>query len=201
MERRHAPTLALCMLWLAAGIYYGAQSLMPSEGDEAETEVPLGPGDPPGLPVFRRVSADLFRGAQPSLTGFRTLKRMGVKTVVNLRHYHSDRYMLEKVPGLDYVHIDVKAWSLYPGHVAHFLAIATDRTRTPVFIHCNDGVGRTGVMCALYRIIVCGWSKDEARAEMLDIGVPDMPKAARKLRQRFEEMDPGQVRRLMSQYR
>jgi protein-tyrosine phosphatase len=35
-----------------------------------------------------------------------------------------------------------------------------------VFVHCHRGIDRTGMMCAVYRMVVCGWSKEEALDEM-----------------------------------
>ncbi|HPD16737.1 MAG TPA: tyrosine-protein phosphatase [Planctomycetota bacterium] len=194
-DRRRLPTLALLLLWVAAGIYLGARSLEPDEEDAMETEVPLRPGDPDGVPNFRRVTPELLRGAQPSTTGFRMLRAMGVKTIINLRHYHSDRYMLEKIPGLDYVPINIKGWSLYNGHVARFLAVVSDPGRTPVFLHCNDGIGRTGVLCAMYRILVCGWSKEDALRELREVGEIDA-RVMQKLLEHMDQLDVDAIRRL-----
>ncbi|HEX7917405.1 hypothetical protein [Rudaea sp.] len=39
-----------------------------------------------------------------------------------------------------------------------------------MLIHCWHGADRTGVVCAAYRMVVQGWSKADARAEMFDGG-------------------------------
>ncbi len=202
MTRRRIPTVVLAMLWLAALIYLGPALLAPDWDEEADVEVPQRPGDPEGVPNFRRVTDRLYRGAQPSEAGFRYLRSIGVKTIVNLRHYHSDRSSLERVGGLDYEPLDIKAWSVYIGHAARFLRIATNRTRTPVFIHCNDGIGRTGVLCAMYRVVVCGWSKDDAVREFNEIAEtdprkdePEQMKIIQKLLDRLNDMDVEAVRR------
>jgi protein tyrosine phosphatase (PTP) superfamily phosphohydrolase (DUF442 family) len=119
----------------------------------------------PGLPNFYKISDDLYRGGQPAAAGFAELKKMGIKTVVNLRARHSDPG--EKVDtGLDVVHIEVEPWNLDETDVVQFLRIVTNKTRTPVFVHCQHGADRTGTMSAAYRIVVQGWSKDEAIREM-----------------------------------
>jgi len=33
-------------------------------------------------------------------------------------------------------------------------------------VHCERGADRTGMMCAMYRVVVCGWTKEAAIAEM-----------------------------------
>jgi len=123
----------------------------------------------PGLPNFYRVSDGLYRGAQPNREGFRELKALGIKTVVNLRSYHSDRANAEAA-GLGYEHIFMKAWHPEDDEVVRFLRIVGDRSKAPVFVHCQHGADRTGVMIAIYRVAIQGWSKDEAIAEMTGPG-------------------------------
>ena len=44
----------------------------------------------PGLTNFYEVTTNLYRGAQPTAQGMAELKTMGIKTVLNLRSFHSD---------------------------------------------------------------------------------------------------------------
>jgi len=122
-----------------------------------------------GLPNFYRVSDVLYRGAQPTEDGFRRLKEMNIKTVISLRSFNSDRNLLGDTD-LDYEHLYVKAWHPEDKEVVRFLQIVTDTNRTPVFVHCQHGADRTGTMCAIYRIVVCGWTKDQAIKEMTEGG-------------------------------
>ncbi|MFH0965144.1 MAG: tyrosine-protein phosphatase [Planctomycetota bacterium] len=119
----------------------------------------------PGLTNFHQVTADLYRGAQPTAEGMRQLEKLGVKTVVNLRTGHSDR---EDLVGsmLDYEEIPIEPWKIEEEEVARFLRVVSDPARMPVFVHCRRGADRTGLACAVYRIAVCGWSKEEAIREM-----------------------------------
>lgn len=119
-----------------------------------------------GVPNLHKVSETLYRSAQPSAEGMRNLKAMGIKTIVNLRSFHSDRNEIGDT-GLAYEHIYMKAWHPEEKEVVRFLQIVTDPKRTPVLVHCQHGADRTGTMCALYRIAVQGWSKDEALQEMM----------------------------------
>ncbi len=118
-----------------------------------------------GVPNCHKVSDDLYRGAQPSEEGMRQLEKFGIKTVVNLREFHSDRDEL-KDANLGSEHISVKPWHPEDEDVVRFLKIVTDKNRTPVFVHCQHGSDRTGTMCAIYRIAVQGWSKDDSIEEM-----------------------------------
>ena len=122
-----------------------------------------------GLPNLHRVTEDLYRGAQPTAEGFRELKAMGIRTVVNLRSFHSDRDELGDLD-LGYEHITMKAWHAEDKEAVRFLKIVTDKEKLPVFVHCQHGADRTGTVCAIYRVAVCGWSKEEAVREMTEGG-------------------------------
>jgi protein tyrosine phosphatase (PTP) superfamily phosphohydrolase (DUF442 family) len=121
----------------------------------------------PGIDNFFRVSNDLYRGEQPTAEGMAELKKLGVKTVVNLRLSASDRDEIGET-GLAYEHIYFNPLNPEEKEVVRFLQIVADPARTPVFVHCRHGSDRTGTMCALYRIALGGWSKDEALREMTD---------------------------------
>jgi protein tyrosine phosphatase (PTP) superfamily phosphohydrolase (DUF442 family) len=119
----------------------------------------------PGVENLHKVSEELYRGAQPSSEGMQQLKELGIKTIVNLRLFHSDRGEIGDT-GLSYEHIYMKTWHAEEKEVVRFLNIVTDPNRMPAFVHCQRGADRTGTMCAIYRVAEQGWSKDEAIEEM-----------------------------------
>jgi len=125
------------------------------------------PIEKPGLPNLHEVSDRLYRGAQPTAEGMEQLKAMGVRTVISLRKFHSDRDEIGDT-GLAYEHIYFNPLHPEDKEVVRFLQIVTDERRTPAFVHCQHGADRTGTMCALYRIVVQGWSRGEAIREMTD---------------------------------
>jgi len=121
----------------------------------------------PGLENLYRVTEDLYRGAQPGPEGMKRLEAMGIRTVVNLRQLHSDKGELAgtKLRG---VHIHVNPFDPEEQELVRFLQVMQDPNRVPVFVHCQRGIDRTGMMCAVYRMVVCGWSRDEAIGEMMN---------------------------------
>jgi protein tyrosine phosphatase (PTP) superfamily phosphohydrolase (DUF442 family) len=123
----------------------------------------------PGLPNLHKVSDDLYRGAQPTAEGFRELKKLGIKTVVNLCSNHSDLDDMDDL-GLGYVSIPMHAWHPEQEDVVQFLKVVADPTKTPVFVHCQHGADRTGGICAAYRVAVQGWKVEDAIKEMIDGG-------------------------------
>jgi len=122
-----------------------------------------------GVPNLHRVSGDLYRSAQPSAQGMKNLKIMGIRTIVNLRTFHSDR---DEIGGIDlgYERITMKTWHIDRKEAVRFLQLVTDPDRAPVLVHCQHGADRTGAMCALYRVAVQGWTREEAIREMTDGG-------------------------------
>lgn len=125
-----------------------------------------------GVCNLHKVSDDLYRSAQPTAEGIRnlSLKENGIKTVVELRSFHSDLKCDIANTGLNYEHIRMKAWHPEEEDIIKFLRIVTDKQRTPVLVHCQHGADRTGTMCAVYRVAVQNWKKDEAIQEMTEGG-------------------------------
>jgi protein tyrosine/serine phosphatase len=121
----------------------------------------------PGCPNLHKVSGDLYRGAQPTARGMKELKKLGIKTIVNLRSFNSDRSEMKKA-GVNFnrEHIWMKAWHAEDKEIVRFLKIVNDPAKRPVFVHCQHGADRTGTMCAVYRVAIQGWSKPEALREM-----------------------------------
>jgi protein tyrosine phosphatase (PTP) superfamily phosphohydrolase (DUF442 family) len=122
-----------------------------------------------GVPNLHKVSESLYRSAQPSAEGMKNLKAMGIETIVNLRSFHSDRDEIGDT-GSAYEHIYMKAWHPEEEETVRFLRIVTNPKRSPVLVHCQHGADRTGTLCALYRVVVQGWSKEEALKEMAQGG-------------------------------
>ena len=141
-----------------------------------------------GLKNFRKVSKVLYRSAQPDKQGMKNLKAMGVKTIINLRSFHSDRDEIGDT-GLAYEHMYTKTWHIEEKEIIRFLQIVTDPDRTPALVHCMQGVDRTGTMCAVYRIVIEGWSKKEAIAEMKAIGHNTIWKNLPKLLEKLDVED------------
>lgn len=161
---------------ICAAVYlvqtYGQEMLSLLVSNERDTEAALLTErewaqrlEVPGVENLHKVSDELYRGAQPSSEGMQQLKELGIKTIVNLRSFHSDREEIGDT-GLSYEHIYMKTWHAEDKELVRFLKIVTDPNRTPAFVHCQRGADRTGTMCAIYRIAVQGWSKEEAIKEM-----------------------------------
>ena len=122
-----------------------------------------------GVPNLHKITTNLYRSAQPTAEGFQNLQKMGIKTVINLRSFNSDRDEIGNT-GLLREHIFMKAWHPERKEVVKFLQLVTDEKRYPILFHCQHGADRTGIMCAIYRIAVQGWNREDAIQEMKEGG-------------------------------
>jgi protein tyrosine/serine phosphatase len=125
---------------------------------------------PEGVKNFAPVTEMLYRGAQPSSTGFSALHHMGVGIVVNFRNEaqetSAEQREVESL-GMKYVGIP---WSgrdnPSDAQVVQFLDLVRANPQTKIFVHCQRGADRTGTMVAAYRIAVQHQAVKDAVAEM-----------------------------------
>jgi len=73
------------------------------------------------------------------------------------------------------------------------LSAMTDPANQPVFVHCSRGTDRTGVVMAVYRMEVDGWSEAEAEAEMEAFGFHEIWSQLKEFVRRYPE-GRGEVR-------
>ena len=126
-----------------------------------------------GRPVenLYRITPTLYRSAQPRRADVPALQELGIKTVISFRSFNSDERAFRGSPGgsgIDLVRVPIDTWSIDDDEVQRALvAIQEAEKRGPVLIHCWHGADRTGVVAAVYRMALQGWSKEAARDEML----------------------------------
>ncbi len=137
----------------------------------------------------------LYRSGQLTRKGLeRVLYENNIATVVSLRgnvqQIHTNHDWEESLCFKNFVHfISIplgsteqrahpspgEAYQLIDSAAQQFLEIMSDPVTypRPVLIHCLAGVHRTGVMSALFRMEIEGWSKERAIAEMRALGYSD----------------------------
>jgi protein tyrosine/serine phosphatase len=122
-----------------------------------------------GVPNLHRVTGTLLRSAQPTAAGMRNLESLGVRTVINLRAFHSDRDEVAGTGLLD-EELSVKTWHLEDEDVVRVLRLLRDPAAGPTLVHCQHGADRTGTMVAMYRMVVQGWPREKAIDELVNGG-------------------------------
>jgi tyrosine-protein phosphatase SIW14 len=122
------------------------------------------------LPNFGEVSTTIYRGGQPSKTGFHMLSKMGVNIVVDLRgNRESERKIVTRL-GMQYVAMPWRCSFPKDRVFAEFLTLLRKNPGKKVFVHCRLGDDRTGMMIASYRMAEEGWSAERAEKEMEKFG-------------------------------
>jgi tyrosine-protein phosphatase SIW14 len=139
----------------------------------------------PGLSNVGRVASGICRGAMLGPGGYATLKRMGIRTVVNLRAPGSEKKQVEAA-GMRSVEIPLNM--LGNGDIEkvdRVVEIMADPAQQPVFVHCKLGVDQTGIVVAAYRMKIEGWPLGLAEAEMESFGFNGIGVNLRRFLQRY----------------
>jgi protein tyrosine/serine phosphatase len=128
-----------------------------------------------GMSNLYRVSPGLYRSQQPAMAALQNIlaghpfaaDSDPIRTVVSLRAFHDDDGdAIGKSDAVHYERLKFYAWHPEEADVIKFLRIVTTPAQQPVLVHCAHGSDRTGMMVAIYRIVVQGWSKQDALREM-----------------------------------
>jgi len=126
---------------------------------------------------FDKVNEKMYRGGIPSASDLLKLKAMGIQCIVDFTVTRDDeeKEIVEGL-GMKYVNIPwespvLKARSYdYFDVAGQFLNVVHDEDNAPLFVHCENGRSRTGVMIAVYRIDEYGWNVTEVLSEMEQYG-------------------------------
>lgn len=113
---------------------------------------------------FYKVDEGVYRSGQPSAEAFKEMEQMGIKEVLNLRNYHSNKDEAEGT-SLKLNRVAMNAHSSEWDKLVEALRIIKNR-KGPIVIHCWHGSDRTGLVVALYRLVFQSWTKEEALDEL-----------------------------------
>jgi protein tyrosine/serine phosphatase len=123
----------------------------------------------------------LMRCGQPRVSDLEQIRRQhGLRTIFcargGTRHPLRGRWFgLEKrfceKYGIRFEHVPFSDSATPPSDIFdRFLALLREPANLPVLVHCEQGYHRTGILAAVYRIGVEGWSLEDAIAEMDERG-------------------------------
>jgi protein tyrosine/serine phosphatase len=133
-----------------------------------------------GLPVqegilnFGKISDNLYRGAQPDAAALKSLQKLGIKTIINLR-MPDDAWKAEETEartrGILYTNVPFQGLGRpTDAQVSQVLGMI-ESLPGPVFIHCQHGCDRTGTIIACYRIKHDLWPHEQALKEAKRYGL------------------------------
>lgn len=120
------------------------------------------------------VADGIYRGSRPETEAdFQILKDKGIKTLINLQGYEDKTTAFELIIKNHLINYDIEQTAIFPPSAQHtkmVQSILNDSFYYPIFIHCHQGVDRTGFEIAKYRISK-GMSKENAIIEMKTLGL------------------------------
>ena len=119
-----------------------------------------------------QMSPTLYRSALPDGGAVPLLKSLKVATVINFLPEADSNWLSE--PGINQMQLPYRTNHVDDADVLKTLrAIQSAEADGPVLMHCKHGSDRTGLMAAMYRVVVQGWSKEQALKEMTEGGFGD----------------------------
>lgn len=162
--RRFPPIVAAVLV--LSGLACGGAADVPDQGDVYSADVTT--------PPIELVSAGIYRGPRPTQATLSQLKALGVKTILDLED-SDDAIRTEKgwtaKLGLTFVSEPMSGfWTPNDKEVNQIEAIMADHSRYPIFVHCQHGQDRTGLIVGLYRVFTQKWTPASAYKEMLAKG-------------------------------
>ncbi len=120
------------------------------------------------LENFFRVSPDLFRSEQPAASDLPALRALGIRSLLSLRDHHDEPEKFATA-GLVLLRHESSAGSLTEADLLAGLLLLRDAPK-PVLVHCWHGSDRTGALVATWRMVVQGWTKEQAVDELVSGG-------------------------------
>lgn len=121
-------------------------------------------------PNLFRVTPNFYRSAQLKKENVPELESFGIKNVVSLRAFHSDKDLFKKT-AIKTHRIKIYTWAIGDDEiVAALKAIRAAEKEGPVLLHCQHGADRTGLVTAMYRVVYQGWDKEKALDELQNGG-------------------------------
>ncbi|KAF6691742.1 dual specificity protein phosphatase family protein [Pseudomonas sp. EKM23D] len=114
---------------------------------------------------LHQMTPTLYRSGLPDSGALPLLEKLKIGTVINFLP-ESDASWLKTVD-IKQVQLTYRTNHVDDSDVlAALRAIQQAENSGPVLMHCKHGSDRTGLMAAMYRVVIQGWSKEDALNEM-----------------------------------
>jgi uncharacterized protein (TIGR01244 family) len=131
-----------------------------------------------GISTFAEIESTIACGGTTTPDAIREIKRMGFKTVVNLRLASEAGAMVDEEGavvrslGMHYVHLPFNIQAPDPKLVENFIAAVAGPSNTPAYVHCAAG-GRAAALWMIKRVKADGWTQAAALTEANALGLND----------------------------
>lgn len=141
---------------------------------------------------LHRVDAKVWRSSQPQKYQYAALARdEGIGEVLCLRRWHDDK---GKADDLLCHHVRMNAGEIRDEDMIAALRVLVAAEK-PVLVHCLHGSDRTGVVIAMYRMVVQKWPREKAIEEFADPKYGHHADWFPNIREYLEKVDVEAIRR------
>lgn len=133
-----------------------------------------------GIPNLAQVEPGLYRGGQPTAEGWAWLKSQGVKWDIKLntwdeapewKTFEEGTNLLSNIwCDSEPIPLSEQLFGVNGYTIDSALQTMIDHPGEGIYVHCQHGQDRTGLLVATYRVRVEHWPKEKAEAEMLAHG-------------------------------
>ena len=129
-----------------------------------------------GVTNFAKLESTIACGGATTLEGIEELKKLGYKSIINLREASEPGANIEesaaaaKNAGIKYVHIPMNRTTPDSTAADKFLVAIADAEAQPVFVHCGSG-NRAAALWMIKRMVVDKWDAEKAGAEAAALGL------------------------------
>lgn len=172
MQRRMYILAALVLALLAIVVITGQQRLLT---DKTQTSIAIAEQVEPRPanwaqalnPNFNlhQMNDTLYRSALPRVQDNQWLQQENIQTVINFYQKPDSLWLSDS--SIKQIQIPLHTGRINDVDVLRALhSITAAQEKGPVLMHCKHGQNRTGLIAAMYRIVIEGWSKEAAMAEM-----------------------------------
>ncbi|MBC3386200.1 tyrosine-protein phosphatase [Pseudomonas sp. SWRI179] len=119
-----------------------------------------------------QMSPTLYRSSLPDGGAVPLLTKLRIGTVITFLPQSDKRWL--STPGIEQVQLPYRTNHVDDSDILRALrAVQAAEAKGPVLMHCKHGSDRTGLVAAMYRVVVQGWSKEDALNEMTEGGFGD----------------------------
>jgi tyrosine-protein phosphatase SIW14 len=133
---------------------------------------------------FRKVRTGVYRGGHPDTSGVAFLKKLGVKTIIDLevgdfieampwdisQELDDAKHQGIKVLRYPMSALEPAVSDDFDHMIDTIMTKLDDASLLPIYVHCAHGQDRTGLVIGLERVIDEGWKPKAAYQEMLADG-------------------------------
>lgn len=123
--------------------------------------------DDHGIPNLHAFEQDRFRGGQPTRNGWRWLHSQGITDVVKLNPESEGSDSCAESLSMNIHYFPIPWWrQMFIRPSQSLLVQAVACLKPHVFVHCEHGEDRTGLVVGCFRLSQ-GWTKQDAFEEMM----------------------------------